>query len=70
MLLSDYIEGRIKEGAFKNVNSLYASQAFIGMVVNHIIVKELFDSGKRNKINNDELAETFVTVFLDGIKVR
>ena len=25
---------------------------------------------KRNKINNDELAETFVTVFLDGIKVR
>ncbi len=70
MLLSDYIEGRIKEGAFKNVNALYASQAFIGMVVNHIIVKELFGEKKRNKINNEELVETFVTVFLDGIKVK
>ena len=40
------------------------------MVVNHIIVKELFGGKKRNKINNDELVETFVTVFLDGIKSK
>ncbi|MEM7007932.1 MAG: TetR/AcrR family transcriptional regulator [Thermodesulfobacteriota bacterium] len=70
MLLSDYIEGRIKDGAFKNVNSLCASQAFIGMIVNHIIVKELFGEKKRNKTSNEELVETYVTVFLDGIKAK
>ncbi len=70
MLLCDYIEGRIAEGAFKNVHPLCASQAFIGMVVNHIIVQELFGGKKRNEINNDELIETFVTVFLNGIKTK
>ncbi|GJM15961.1 MAG: TetR family transcriptional regulator [Thermodesulfobacteriota bacterium] len=70
MLLCDYIEGRIAEGAFKKVHPLCASQAFIGMVVNHIIVQELFGGKKRNKINNDELVETFATVFLSGIKTK
>jgi hypothetical protein len=68
MLLCDYIESRIAEGAFKKIHALSASQAFIGMVVNHIIFKELFGEKKRNKTTNEELVETFVTVFLDGIK--
>ncbi|MCZ6639671.1 MAG: TetR/AcrR family transcriptional regulator, partial [Candidatus Dadabacteria bacterium] len=33
MLLCDYIESRIADKAFKNVNALCASQAFIGMVI-------------------------------------
>lgn len=70
MLLCDYIESRIADGAFKNVHPLCASQAFIGMVVNHIIVQELFGEKKRNNINQQELVETFVTVFLDGIKAK
>ena len=68
MLLCDYIETRIADGAFKKVHALCASQAFIGMIVNHIIVKELFGEKKRSKTTNEELVNTFVTVFLDGIK--
>lgn len=68
MLLCDYIEGRIADGAFKGIHPLSASQAFIGMIVNHIIVQELFGGKKRNKVNNEELVETFVTIFLNGIK--
>ena len=68
MLLCDYIESRIAEGAFKKIHALNASQAFIGMVINHIIFKELFGEKKRNKTTNEELVETFVAVFLDGIK--
>lgn len=70
MLLCDYIEGRIADGAFKNIHPLCASQAFIGMVVNHIIVQELFGGKKRNKVDNEELVETFVTIFLNGIKTK
>lgn len=70
MLLCDYIEGRIADGAFKNIHPLSASQAFIGMLVNHIIVQELFGGKKRNNIENEQLVETFVTIFLNGIKTK
>lgn len=68
MLLCDYIEKRIFDKTFKKVNSLYASQAFIGMVVNHIIERELFGAKNRNKADEKEVIETFVSIFLDGIK--
>jgi len=68
MLLCDYIETRIGDGAFKKVHSLYASQAFIGMVINHIIVQELFGEKKRNNTDQERIVETFVQIFLEGIK--
>ncbi len=68
MLIYDYIETRIKEGALRNVNPLYASKAFIGMVVNQIIAQELFGEKKRGKIDQEQLIATFVGIFLNGIK--
>jgi len=68
MLLCDYIETRIKDGALRNVNPLYASKAFIGMVVNQIIAQELFGEKKRGKIDQEQLIATFVGIFLTGIK--
>lgn len=68
MLICDYIETRIKDGAIRNVNPLYASKAFIGMVVNQIIAQELFGEKKRGKIDQEQLIATFVGIFLTGIK--
>ena len=68
MLICDYIETRIKDGALRNVNPLYASKAFIGMVVNQIIAQELFGEKKRGKIDQEQLIATFVRIFLNGIK--
>lgn len=68
MLLCDYIETRIGDGAFKKVHPLYASQAFIGMVINHIIVQELFGEKKRNNTDQERIVETFVQIFLEGLK--
>ena len=68
MMLSDYIEQRVSEGAVKNINPLLAARAFIGMVVNYIIVQELFKEKKKKKINKEEVVETFVRIFLDGIR--
>lgn len=70
MLIADYIDTRIKDGAFKNLNPLYSSKAFIGMIINQIIVQELFGEKKRIKTNNKELVDTFVEIFLDGIKSK
>lgn len=68
MMLSDYIEQRVSEGAFKNVNPLLAARAFTGMVVDYIIVQELFGEKKKRRIAKEEVVDTFVKIFLDGIK--
>jgi len=68
MLLCDYIETRIGDGAFKKMHPLYASQAFIGMVINHIIIQELFGEKKRNNTDQERIIDTFVQIFLEGIK--
>ncbi len=68
MLLSDYIEQRMKDGAFKQVNPKIAAQAFIGMVVNHIIVQELFGEKRKNNSHPKKTIDTFVEIFLEGIK--
>lgn len=70
MLISDYIDTRIKDGEFKRLNPLYSSKAFIGMVVNQIIVQELFGEKKKNRTDYKELTETFVEIFLEGIKSK
>lgn len=38
------------------------------MIVNQIIALELFGEKKKNNTNQKELIETFVEIFLEGIK--
>lgn len=67
MLLSEYIRERVSEGVFRKVNPILAAQAFIGMVINYIIVQELFGGKKKKRVKQEEVAEVFVKIFLDGI---
>lgn len=69
MLLCDYIEKRVKDKTFKKINPLCASQAFIGMIVNRIIERELFGAKNRKDVEEKEVIETYVSIFLDGIRV-
>ena len=67
-LLSEYIKDRISDGAFKEINPVIAARAFIGMVINYIIVQELFREKRKGNIKGEELVESFVTIFLEGMK--
>ncbi len=69
-LLSDYIEQRISEGVFKKINPLLARQAFTGMVANYVIEQKLFGEKKRSNTKYGEVVETFIRIFLGGIKLR
>ena len=69
-LLSDYIEQRILEGAFKKVNPLLAIRAFTGMVANYIIGQKLFGERNKSNIKYEEVVEAFIKIFLDGIKYK
>jgi TetR/AcrR family transcriptional regulator len=63
--LATYIETRIAEGAFRKVDPLLAARAFIGMVVHHRLLHEIF--GVPLHRSHSETVSTYVDLFLTGL---
>ena len=63
--LATYIETRIAEGAFRSVDPLLTARAFIGMVVHHRLLHEIF--GVPMHRSHDETVSTYVDIFLTGL---
>ncbi len=63
--LARYIEARIREGAFRTVDPLLAARAFIGMVVHHRLLHEIF--GVAMHCSHQATVETYVDLFLKGL---
>ena len=65
--LGGYIDRRMREGAFRSVDPLLASRAFMGMLIYHRLLSQLF----RVTVPQppEEIVNTFVTVFLDGLRL-
>ena len=63
--LATYIETRIAEGAFRKVDPLLAARAFIGMVVHHRLLHEIF--GVPMHRSHDETVTAYVDLFLAGL---
>ena len=66
--LSDYVEKRIAEGAFKGMPPFLIARGFLGMVVQYIMGKEIFWKEDELQYSRKEVVETFVNIFLEGIK--
>ena len=63
--LSD-IQTRIQERAFRNMDPLLAARAFIGMVVHHRLLHEIF--GVPMHRSHEETVVTYVELFLNGLR--
>lgn len=63
--LAAYIRMRIRDGAFRNVDPLLAARAFIGMVVHHRLLHEIF--GVPMHRTHEETVDTYVELFLQGL---
>lgn len=63
--LAAYIRTRIGDGAFRNVDPLLAARAFIGMVVHHRLLHEIF--GVPMHRTHEETVATYVELFLQGL---
>ena len=63
--LAAYIDRRIRDGDFRKVDSLLVARAFMGMLIEHRLLTNLF----RLSVSNppESIVETFVALFLDGI---
>jgi AcrR family transcriptional regulator len=66
--LSNYIEQRITDGVFRPVNPLLAARGFVGMVVHYLLIHEIFGVKRPVGILPEEVVETFVTLFVTGIR--
>jgi AcrR family transcriptional regulator len=66
--LAAYIRRRVREGAFRHVDPLLAARGFLGMVVYHFLVQELFGARKFQKFDPEMVAATMAGIWLNGMQ--
>jgi hypothetical protein len=57
----------VREGAFRPIDPLLGARAFMGMVVDHGIVRQVFGQREQYPQPPEEVAEAFVSIFLNGV---
>lgn len=68
--LSGYIAERIAEGAFRDLDPALGAHAFLGMVVDVLSVRIVFAEPDALPQPLEEVVDTFVRIFLDGMRAR
>lgn len=72
--LLGFLEGRIRElmeaGVFKEANPKLSARAFLGMVLHYSYSQELYGLKRYYKHGNEEVIETFVDIFYEGMRRR
>jgi len=63
--LAAYIHTRVEDGAFRPVDPLLAARAFIGVVVHHRLLHEVF--GVPMHRSHEDTVATYVDLFLTGL---
>jgi len=63
--LAAYIHTRIEDGAFRSVDPLLAAHAFIGVVVHHRLLHEIFRVPMHQ--SHEDTVATYVDLFLTGL---
>ncbi|MCC6808928.1 MAG: helix-turn-helix transcriptional regulator [Deltaproteobacteria bacterium] len=66
--LAGYIARRTCEGAFRDVDPVLAARAFVGMIWDYVLVRELFRQKEGYPVAGEAAAGTFVSIFLDGVR--
>lgn len=68
--LSEYIRERMEEGTLRRVDPLLAARSFMGMLVYHYMIQELFGGKKYHKMDRTQVAESLVNVWFNGMIPR
>lgn len=68
--LANHIRQRIHEGEFRDIDPLLAARGFLGMVVYHSWVQELFGGKRFQKFDNQQVSRTLADIWLAGMLAR
>ncbi len=67
-LLSEFIRGGIAAGRFREVDPLLAARGFLGMVIYHFQIQELFGGKRVQTFDTHQVSETLVELWLRGVE--
>lgn len=66
--LARHIRGRIRQGVFRKTDPLLAARGFLGMVVYHFLIQELFGGEQYQKFDPEYVAGTLTGIWLAGMQ--
>ena len=69
-ILAKYISQRIRQGAFRPVDPLLAARGYLGMVVYHSLVQEVFGWKRFQDFDVKQVSEALTDIWLEGVAVR
>ncbi len=67
-LLGGYIHERIERGEFRKVDPVLAARGFLGMMIYHNLVQDLFGGKKFQKYDRKQVARFFSDLWLHGMR--
>jgi len=67
--LASYFERRMNDGVFRRMDPNLAARAILGMFVSYIQMQEIFGQKKIKTFERNEVVNTFVSIFLAGLKI-
>lgn len=65
--LAGHIRERIRQGAFRRTNPLLAARGFLGMLVYHFLIQELFGGEQYQQFEPRQVAQTLSQIWLAGM---
>jgi AcrR family transcriptional regulator len=65
--IANYIQRRIDQGAFRPVNPQLAARSLFGMFASFVLWQQIFGLGAKHPHDRDEVVQTFVSIFLNGV---
>ena len=66
--LAEYITRRTRDGVFRAIDPVLGARAFLGMVMDFVIVREVFQQRDAYPHAREQAADVFVALFLDGVR--
>jgi AcrR family transcriptional regulator len=69
-MLATHIRAGIRAGHLRAVNPVIAARSFLGMIVYHYLVEEVFGVPHAQVLSTRELAEELVSIFVEGISAN
>lgn len=69
-VLARHIRKRVRAGLFRRVDPVLAARGFLGMVIYHILVQELFSAKRYQKFDLKHVGDTLSEIWLEGMRAR
>ncbi len=69
-VLAEYIRKGIDQGHFRSTDPMLAARGFLGMLVYHFQIQELFGGKEYQDFDRQRVAETYVDIWLQGMERR